>query len=128
MFVAIPPVPFPCLRSCLHNKGPGRNKLSGKLIYLPKKLEDSNYSITRLKYGTVACETLMGKAAPAVSDLIGISSLNAAEIAGAPRIDYDCEISQLLCELSCDSACVPMLPSRGASHRASDSRSDASLL
>jgi len=35
--------------------------------------------------------------------------------------------SQPLCEPSCDSACVPMLPSRGASHRASDSRSDALL-
>jgi len=25
-----PPFPFPCLRSYFHNKGPGRNKLSGK--------------------------------------------------------------------------------------------------
>ncbi len=24
------PVPFPCLRTYIHNKGPGRNKFSGK--------------------------------------------------------------------------------------------------
>jgi hypothetical protein len=87
MIVAISPVPFPCLRSCFHNKGPGRTKFSGKLIYLPRTLEDSNYSITRLEHGTVACETLMDKAAPAVSDLLEICRLNAAEIAGAPWID-----------------------------------------
>jgi hypothetical protein len=34
------PVPFPCLRTRINNKGPGRNKFSGYLLILPSDRED----------------------------------------------------------------------------------------
>jgi hypothetical protein len=43
------PFPFPCLRTFVHNKGPGRNKFSGKFIFLPNSLEDFTNSITQFR-------------------------------------------------------------------------------
>jgi hypothetical protein len=34
------PLPIPCLLTRLHNKGPGRNKSSGKFYLLPDQPED----------------------------------------------------------------------------------------
>ena len=40
------PLPFPCLRSCFHNKGPGRNKFSGKSFVCPANHADLNNTNT----------------------------------------------------------------------------------
>ncbi len=40
------PLPIPCLRTRLHNKGPGRNKSSGKFYVLPNQPGDLNNSST----------------------------------------------------------------------------------
>ena len=80
------PFPFPCDRSCIHNKGPGRNKFSGKCILLPSQPGDLNNSTTQFMRGTVTTKRSWGKAAPALSNLLEIYRCSTTEIAGAPQL------------------------------------------
>ncbi len=41
------PFPFPCLRTSFNNKGPGRNKSSGKYKRLPGEPGKFDYTNTR---------------------------------------------------------------------------------
>jgi hypothetical protein len=120
------PVPSPCLHTSVKtNENPGRTKSSGNLDASVDRRQ--NY----LRLRTPTSRSNLSETTATCRPIHSICmAFRAGEAVEPERHIWRCvlkDFSPALCEPSCDSACVPVLLSRGAFHRASDSRNDASL-
>jgi hypothetical protein len=79
------PLPIPCLLTHLHNKGPGRKKLSGKFLFFSRSAGRLELLYHVIRTWNEDNESLTVNRPPRLCLLAGNLLLYELPIAGAPR-------------------------------------------